>query len=663
MSDSTNGFERSVGTTLSQILALLALEASSVVFGAIGLVLRGELVGILERNQFPAGARESIMLGFGLAGLLAVGATLLGARLLGAAGMLRWAKACAPLIPLGLLPVLLVTEFWFRHQLEYLIILALAGLVCEASLRTSFKRVGLLFRGRRLPGWIQSLNASKRWPLAVVCAASAGYVVLTSYLTILDHYRFGTGAYDLGIFDNMMWNAMHGEPFRSSVMYGDGPGNSLAGHAEFAMLLFVPLYAIHPGAEAMLCIQAAALGGAAIPLYLFASTRLSRWGAVLIACAYLLYAPLHGAQYYDFHWLPISVPFLFILFYGLAVEKKRVVIPATLVLFMVREDLPMGLAVLGVFLVLTGARPKWGAVLAVTSASWFAIVKFVVMPHFGTWFFADLYSALMIPGEKGYGSVVKTLLSNPVFVFRQMLTEPKLVYMLHILVPLSLLPMRRPALLALAIPGAFFTIVTNWPATYSLKYHYSCHFTPYMFAAVVIVLQYLRSSVPMTEQAVTPASGGAQWRYRAALGAFLFTLLCHSAVFGLILVPSSFIGGIQAVSYSLSDEEAKRLGELESLIAMIPPDASVTATDFDVPHMSNRSKIYAIGQTRAAGEYLLVGPTTLNHPPTRKNIRFIMDAHPYGLLARAGPRTLWKQGYVSKETAREKARLFRKLGY
>ena len=45
------------------------------------------------------------------------------------------------------------------------------------------------------------------------------------------------------------------------------------------------------------------MGFAAVPLYLFASTQLSRPMAAVLAIAYLFFPPLHGPNFYDFHLL------------------------------------------------------------------------------------------------------------------------------------------------------------------------------------------------------------------------------------------------------------------------------------------------------------------------------------------------------------------------
>jgi uncharacterized membrane protein len=210
------------------------------------------------------------------------------------------------------------------------------------------------------------------------------------------------------------------------------------------------------------------------------------------------------------------------------------------------------------------------------------------------------------------------------------------------------------------LPGIFFTILTNWPATYSLRYHYSTHFIPYVFAAAVVHLGALKKAA----EGLEPTS-----RLRAsapaALCAMALVMLCHSAVFGFIIAPSSFIGGVQPVSYTMTPAEKERLSNLRKLRALIPPGASVSATDWDVPHLSNRARIYAVAQRRDDGQYLFISTQSLPLSRTRQNLLALFEGHPYGFVAEAGTMTLWKKGHSPvdpKRAAEVKRRLFRQLG-
>src|SRR5262249_22666569 len=123
-----------------------------------------------------------------------------------------------------------------------------------------------------------------------------------------------------------------------------------------------------------------------------------------------------------------------------------------------REDIAVGWAVFGVFMILFGWRPRTGALITLISTIYFVLVKFIVMPHFGEWWFSDLYKGLYPAGENGYSGIIKTILTNPGYVFRTWMNAQKLSYFVQIFLPIAFLPLRRRLLWLLCVPGAFFTL-------------------------------------------------------------------------------------------------------------------------------------------------------------------------------------------------------------
>ncbi len=556
---------------------------------------------------------------------------------------LRGGYLLLPLIPLALLPGLLVPHYFRGKPLIFLSILALYGFLAERCFTTSAEQFFVRSQASTGPSKWKKANKILRWlPFLIVGLSSVAYTFTTGLLTVWKHHGFNTGAYDLAIFDNLMWNAMHGAPYRSSI---DGNGNSLTVHAEIAMVLFVPFYAIHPSSEALLWIQAGCLGLGAIPLFLLARQFVSAGYALIVALSYLLYAPLHGSQFYDYHWLAILPPFLFLNFYSIVTERHKLTIATTLLLWLLREDVSPGLMMLGLVLAISGYRVRTGVLLAIGSGLWFVLIKFVIMPSMGTWNFENLYEDLTTPTEKGYGSVVKTLITNPWFVIQKLLKASKLEYALHILAPVLLIPFRRLGLGALLLAPAFFTIFTNSPPTYSITYQYSAHCTGYVFGAVAFYL----GSLP------SPAR---RFGTTAALAAAMF---CHSANFGALIRPDHFISGPIPEMIRKRDAEADRLNALSILKAQIPVDESVIATTRESSHLSARAHIYSFGHSQFRATYALIHPGSLGMGTTDRDILAVLGSGEYGLYAELGDFTLWKKGHESDATSEALERLQERL--
>jgi uncharacterized membrane protein len=574
--------------------------------------------------------------------------TLVAARLALGGGVRRLealdkaARFAGPLALAGLLPSLFAFEAWHDRPLTFLVLLGAVALAAEQLLDRSFRAAPSYLREG-----LSARAAGARWarllPLGIVVAGALGYAAYFSHYTLLQHRRFGTYAFDLGINVNWCFNALQGHPFRSTVLFGPDGGNFLAGHAIFAMLLWLPIYALQPGAEVLLIYQATMVGLAAIPLYLFASTQVPRWASVVVAFAYLLYAPLHGPNFYDYHELLVALPFHFLLYWSLTTQRTRLAAAMVVVLWAHREDMAVGLALLGAFLVLSGYRARFGLALVASSLVWFVIVKFAIMPTAGSWWFADIYKELIPAGvRKGYGSVVQTILINPAYFLSTLLRQEKLIYFLHLFGSLAFLPMRRPLLMLLALPGFFFTLMTTaYTPTIELGFQYTAHWVPYLFAASVLALRFLGQRF------------GAERRAAAAC-AVLLAITAHSTVFGAVFQHDEFVGGWSRVVFTETEENKRTYQGVLSLIAHIPPDASVAATETLTPHVAARADIYTLNNAHGDAEYLLLNEggafsTTV--------VQSAIEHNEYGLLATYESFFLFKRGLEAKGTAEAFARL------
>src|SRR5258706_6011907 len=151
------------------------------------------------------------------------------------------------------------------------------------------------------------------------------------------------------------------------------------------MLPSLPRFALKPDGEFFLIWQAVTAGFAATTLYLFASTQIPRWSAVVVAYAFLMYAPLHGPNFYDYHELIPPLLFHFLLYWAIATNRNWLVFITIPIIWSFREDLPVGTCVLGLFLLLTGVRPRLGMLIAGSSLVWFVLLKFVIMASAGSW--------------------------------------------------------------------------------------------------------------------------------------------------------------------------------------------------------------------------------------------------------------------------------------
>lgn len=647
--DTVDGFQDGVTGTSSPLhpralRALTLLAASGGSFGLFvqGLRARAVYDGFAASNEGGAALRLSFSVALGLGVIVPV--------LFGVVAYLwrpatareavpRAADLLSPLVVTGLLPALFSWRTWASDPLPYLVTLGVFGLLLEWSLRRSFAALPAeLFE--RLGQVGETSRLGHVLPLVVVLGGAIFYTAWIGHFTVLNHRRLGTSGFDLGINVNWCFNAMHGQLWRCPTLFGSDGGHFIGNHAIFAMLYWLPIFAVKPGAETLLWWQAFIVGFAAVPLYFFAKTQLSRPLAAIVACAYLFYAPVHGPNFYDYHELLPAMFWHFTLYWAIA-ERRYKLLPLLLpIIFAHREDVAVGVAVLGVFLALTGTRRRLGLILATVSVVWFVTIKFVIMPRLWTSWFADIYKELQAPGDHGYGSVVQTVLINPSYFVHTLLKEVKAVYALHLFAPLLFLPLRKPAFLLLAIPGFFFSLLTTaYPPTVSISFQYTTHWVPYLFAAVVLMLRTMG------------ADQLGRIRRGAAVGAMSGAMVAHSFVFGAFFLHNTFVGGFSRIEFSMTQYEEDRYRELQRMKALIPPGASVAATENENPHIAARMNAYTLNYAHGDAEYLLVRGPSMS-AGAKKNVQDALSKHDYQLVTSGHDLYLFKRGPSTPETER-----------
>ncbi len=549
----------------------------------------------------------------------------------------------SPLILLPALPLLFRYQPWKTRHSDLLMLMVVVTLVVEVLVARSLRSVParvtrwLAWLRERAPGFLK-----KHGPFLVVLAGAIFYVGFMSFYALRWHFKLRTHNFDLSINNNLMYGGLKGVFMHSPVVFPNHPSRYLATHAKFGGYLFLPIYALYPSCRTLIVIQAASLGMGALPLYAFAKKRVSHWVAAIIALAYLCYYPMQGANFYEVKWLPIACFFILATVWAIDAERWVLFALAFVAAALMREDIPIGLAVVGVFLVMSGHRPKMGLVMAVVSMTWFVILRFYIMPAAGHWWFSSMYKGLWSAPDHGFKSVIKTALSNPVFTFSKIAEKKKIIYMLYLLVPLSFLPARRWYLWAAFIPGTVLTLfTTDYGPTIGYSFQYVMEWTPYLFLAA-----------PLALSAIGKSPDHGRTRMYAAVASMALASAVLQYNFGAFPRRNTFKGGFFYVDFSYTAGERRRYHELEEIRKLIPKDASVAASENVGPHVSSRLHMYSLRQGPHNAEYILISWKELNLDNTKPRFTKAVKSGKYGVVKRLGEFALLKKGYSTKGNAK-----------
>lgn len=461
-------------------------------------------------------------------------------------------------------------------------ILALAMVFAYRVLRRFFAPDAEPFQPARRP----------RLAFAFFVAAVLGYCGLVGYYAVIDHHNLGTAIYDLGIYDNAVWQTAHGYFLDCTFIKG---GNHVSAHFDPIIAVVALIYRLYMHAETLLVLQTVWLASGAIPIYLLARRRLqNEWFGALLALVYLMYPALHGVNMFDFHSLALVVPNIMWAVYLLDTDGYKRYWLVIVALLLTREDISLICCFIGAYAILSG-RTRTGLATIAVSMAYLYVAKVHVMASTDLLMASDnssysyaYYYADMIPHKKeGTRGLVMTAITNPIYAGSIVLKEDKLLYFMHLLLPLLCLPFAAGRKLILSVYGLLFIGLASRKHVFSLHFQYSALLLPMLFVAVPDGLARVTDGPRMKLLGLERA----RLAWTLMFGMLVATTIT-SVKYGVIFPNSSFKAGWNRLTRIPSAEMREKYVRVKEIAALIGPDAAVSVTSAVGPHLSNRRKAY-----------------------------------------------------------------------
>jgi len=257
------------------------------------------------------------------------------------------------------------------------------------------------------------------------------------FLTIGMSRHWGYMSCDLGVFDQAVWNTLHGNflhytftipSFATSMI-------RLGMHFDPILLLFVPLYALTPSVEWFTIAQASALALAAWPLFLLACHIFqSEKSGLIWALVYLMNPFLLSAGSWDFHPITLAVPFIALGLLAVVKRNSTMLILSCLLILTCKEHMGLAVAGFGVLWWFRYRDSKTPMLLIALGISHLLLVFYIIMPYF-----SPIDTPLMLGEQLGSLSryswlgtslteVLHTLVTQPVFVWERIVEMGGLAY-------------------------------------------------------------------------------------------------------------------------------------------------------------------------------------------------------------------------------------------
>lgn len=461
------------------------------------------------------------------------------------------------------------------------------------------------------------LRWKKNESLQVVVKVAIAFFVLCLLLTLHRYYSF-YATYDQGIFNQLFWNGTRGHLFESSlssalstnvVHQNQLPSVSyyrLGQHFTPALMLWLPIYSLFPSPVTLTVLQVTLITAAGLVLYALARHYLEPRLSATIVVSYYAANAVIGPTLGNFHDV-CQIP-LYVFGLLLAMEKRTwplFGILATLILA-VREDSGIVLFGVGAYMILSRRYPRTGLAVCILSFGYTIVLTNLIMPLFS----ADISQRFMMErfGQYADGDEASTLqilwgmVSNPGRLVTELFTPffAKIRYLLGQWLPLALIPAVAPASWTIAGFPLLKLFLAKGESVLAINIRYAMTVVPGLFYGAILWWagrQQEEDRIRRGEQtilrfpnAVFPFPSSSQfrrfWGFCICLSLFFTFTSNPNRTFSFIL-PDAIDPWVQVPLI----RQWQHVSQVRPLLAQIPDNASVAATNTIVPILSSRREI------------------------------------------------------------------------
>lgn len=514
-------------------------------------------------------------------------------------------------------------------------------------------------------------------PLLLVALIAADFLLLGG-LALQRHNTFNSNALDLGYHDQVIWNTLHGRPFRFTTYRQDerarfwidvpldqirDPDSLLSYHVEPLLAVLAPLYWLWEDVRLLLLLQAGALALGAWPAYRLGRRQLGKpWAGLAVALLYLLAPARQAAALSDFHTVAFTAPLFLLALDALDAGKTRLFLLAGLLCLIAREDTAIMVIALALYAAVFQRRLRRPALtLAGVSLVYLYLVTQVIMPYYN-----GLAGPTYLYRYSQFGASLREMAWNALAhpqLYWDWLRRPDIsAYLGGLLATGGWVALAAPEILAIALPVIMLNALANtgWPSSGGA--HYSAAIVPFLVAAAAIGLARLGQWVSVIGRWSRRSQNSAikecpqpHAPYLSLLPpVFAFNLPALRPVTLLIIVAVAvalhfqFEQGVAPFSRRWTWPALNAHDRLAAnILALIPSDAPLSAQSDLYPHLSHRREIYQF-PTIANADYVVLDvtarPAPLDYPGYFHHARLALINPNFGPLAAGDGYLLLQRG-------------------
>lgn len=442
----------------------------------------------------------------------------------------------------------------------------------------------------------------KRIRVPIEICIALFFFLLYSLYSFFAFSFFHYPARDLGEYTQVIWNLSQGRLPESTIK---STPNYFGLYFQPVLILLSFFFRLWPNPLFLLIFQALVVTLGSLPIYWLAKTKFEdNLSPFWIMISYLLFFGIQNALAFGFY--PISLAtslFSFCLWF--AVKKKWPSLFVFLFLsWLCQENVALYGFFLAIYLFLVENEKRLGSIIGALSLSWYTLVVFVLMPK--------------ISG-----------LAYPHFVFEPILRFlwPPIKIKTFLLLFGSVLFLNFYSLsqMILCLPMLFEQFLISRPTHWTTVFHYDISIAPPLFLAVIFALR------------------------KISRERFFSVFLFFWSVFLSIALNLPLARMLKPSFY----QKCQREEVFEEMVNFVSDDASVSATDVLVPHLSTRKEIFHFvssqEELQRKPDFVLLGGEKdswpLNLDSYKREVEIMIKSKDYQIVYQAGDKYVFKIKY------------------
>jgi len=425
-----------------------------------------------------------------------------------------------------------------------------------------------------------SKYCGKKAAWIIIFFIAAAFVIFTGGFTVYRYLTFSVPNFDGGLFSQMFYY-MKNHFTMETTCERDMLVSHMKIHTSPVYWLLFPFYLLYPGTAILQVLQAIVIALGVIPLMLIGKNHhLSSIQLIFLAAVYFFYPIMSAGCSYDMHenmFLPVAILCLI-----LAFEKDSTpgIILSAVFVFSIKEDAAVYAAFVAIYMILSKKTYKKEILVIMMSVLYFFAAVYYIN-HFGMGTSSDRFNNVIATQDGNVLGILKTWIVNPAYVFGQMFCEEKLKYIITVMVPLLFMPIwpgkwQRYILLG---PLLLFNLMPDYEYFSNIGFQYT-------FGSGTLLIY----SALLTMETCDKKQRG-KFLAMMAVSSVLFFM---STMWGKLYYVRMYHDTYNQVMYKHMNEA----------LALIPEDASVTASTFLCAKLSSRDVLHELYYTDKTDEYI-----------------------------------------------------------